>query len=589
MPNNPIPLPEYPRPSLRRENWCCLNGPWWYTFTDSAQQPKSYLGYITVPYSPETPLAGAGGRQLRPGEWLHYLRGFVPPPGTGGRVLLHFGAVDWQCRVWVNGRRVGRHTGGYLPFTLDITGALKTGINLLRVAVQDPSDAGHQARGKQKLNSGGMFYPAQSGIWQTVWLERVPELYLKSLKITPLFAQRRVRVQLETSQPEGAAGAGCLVVARKDGRVVAQGCPDAGGAVELPVDGEDFRPWSPEDPFLYALEVTCGQDTVQSYFAMREFSVQEDANGIPRFFLNGKPYFLHGLLDQGYWKGGLYTPPSDAAMEADIRAAKSLGFNLLRKHAKIEPERWYYHCDRLGMVVWQDMPNGGGRYKLWFVTYLTNLLQPVLRGWGDGNRALLARTDEKGRAAYSRELGGMVRQLYNHPCIGCWVPFNEGWGQFETEKATALVRRLDPTRPVDEASGWYDQGGGEVYSVHNYFYPLRLRPHKPRVVALTEYGGIAWACPGHCDAQKTYGYGCARSGPDLAARYRRLVERSVLPQIKKGLSALVYTQLSDVEEEVNGVLTYDRAVTKLDRQTACACADALRSEFARCVAPAADR
>ncbi len=579
-----IPFPEYPRPQLRRRAWQNLNGPWQYAITDSRETPGDYDGVILVPYSPEAPLSGVG-RQLQPGQWLHYRRTFTPPPGAGGRVLLHFGAVDWRCTAAVNGQDAGGHTGGYLPFTLDITDALCEGENVLTLAVEDPSETHHQARGKQRLDRGGMFYTAQSGIWQTVWLERVPENYIKNIKITPLFEKRCVRVELEMADNTVFARVNMGVAVCVDGEVIAEDWTDETGTAELPIREEDFRPWTPEEPFLYDLDVTTPDETVYSYFAMREFTVAPDARGIMRFCLNGKPYLQHGVLDQGYWPKGLYTPPSEDAMDKDIRIAKWLGFNMLRKHVKVEPDRWYYCCDRIGMLIWQDMPNGGGQYKHWFVTNAINIAQPLLRRFPDTDHALFARENDAERAAYYEELTALVEHLYSHPCVCGWVPFNEGWGQFDAPKATALVHALDPTRPVDEASGWFDQGGGEVWSLHNYFYPLRVRPRPPRVVALTEYGGIAWPCPGHTHSKKLYGYGMARSRAQLNARYQKLLLRSALPQLKNGLSALVYTQLSDVEDEVNGILTYDRALSKLDTSLACACATALFEEFARCTAP----
>lgn len=587
-----LPLPEYPRPFLRRDSFVSLNGTWQYAITDGPAPPPRYEGPILVPYSPEAPASGVG-RTLRPGQWLHYRRSFSAPEGQGGRVLLHFGAVDYECAVTVNGRLAGGHRGGYWPFTLDITDCLyDEKENILLVAVQDPTDAGTQARGKQKRKPGGMFYTAQSGIWQTVWLERVPDCYITGLQVTADFDTRTVRVRANTSQ---SCGEGLVhAVVRVDGACIAEdrGDMDGGntGEVELSILEDvfpgSFRPWSPEHPFLYELTVEVQGDTVQSYFAMRKFSVERDSRGILRFFLNGAPYLLHGLLDQGYWPEGLYTPPSDEAMAQDIRTAKELGFNLLRKHAKIEPERWYYHCDRLGMVVWQDMVNGGGRYPHWLVTYLANLLQPVLRHLPDGRAlwAVLGRGAEASRTEYGQELDASVAALRHHPSIGCWVLFNEGWGQFDAGRAAARVRALDPGRLVDEASGWFDQGGGDVDSIHNYFYPLRVRPGR-RAVALSEYGGIAWPMPGHCSREKSYGYGTAQSRAELTARYQKLLLGSVLPQLQNGLSALVYTQLTDIEEEVNGLLTCGREEIKPDPAAVRAAAEALRAEFARCTGP----
>ena len=589
------PLAEYPRPALRRDSCEILNGPWQYAITQTAEYPAAWQGSILVPYSPEAPASGVN-RTLQPGQWLHYHRLFAPPAGEGGRVLLHFGAVDYACAVQVNGHLAGGHRGGYWPFTLDITDLLNgTGRNSLWVAVQDPTGHSTQARGKQTLKPGGMFYPAQSGIWQTVWLERVPDNYIQTLTVTPDYDARTVTVRVHTAKPGGAVNLWAMV--RAGGVTIAEDWgsdeADQDGEVTLNIPEEHFFPWSPDTPFLYDLTVgtnqgeEAGLDTVHSYFALRKWSCAPDAHGVLRFCLNDKPILLNGLLDQGYWPEGLYTPPSDAAVERELSEVKALGFNLLRKHAKIEPQRWYYHCDRLGLIVWQDIVNGGSAYNLWFVTYLTNVLQPLLRRFPDGKacRRLLSRAKPAGREEYAHELADTVQALRCHPCIACWVPFNEGWGQFDAEKAVQALRTLDGTRLVDEASGWFDQGGGDVHSLHNYFYPLRIRPQK-RTVALSEYGGIAWPMPGHEPPHKTYGYGTAKDRQELTARYKKLQLKTVLPQLEKGLSALVYTQLTDVEDEVNGLFTYDRAAVKPDANAVRSVNAALAAEFARVTNPA---
>ena len=589
------PLAEYPRPAMRRDSCEILNGPWQYAITQTAEYPAAWQGSILVPYSPEAPASGVG-RTLQPGQWLHYHRLFAPPAGEGGRVLLHFGAVDYACAVQVNGHLAGGHRGGYWPFTLDITDLLNgTGRNSLWVAVQDPTGHGTQARGKQTLKPGGMFYPAQSGIWQTVWLERVPDNYIQTLTVTPDYDARTVTVRVHTAKPGGAVNLWAMV--RAGGVTIAEDWgsdeADQDGEVTLNIPEEHFFPWSPDTPFLYDLTVGTNQgeeaefDTVHSYFALRKWSCAPDAQGVLRFCLNDKPILLNGLLDQGYWPEGLYTPPSDAAVERELSEVKALGFNLLRKHAKIEPQRWYYHCDRLGLIVWQDVVNGGSAYNLWFVTYLTNVLQPLLRRFPDGKAAysLLSRAKPVGREEYAHELADTVQALRCHPCIACWVPFNEGWGQFDAGKAVQALRTLDGTRLVDEASGWFDQGGGDVHSLHNYFYPLRIRPQK-RTVALSEYGGIAWPMPGHEPPRKTYGYGTAKDRQELTARYKKLQLKTVLPQLEKGLSALVYTQLTDVEDEVNGLFTYDRAAVKPDANAVRSVNAALAAEFARVTNPA---
>ena len=589
------PLAEYPRPAMRRDSCEILNGPWQYAITQTAEYPAAWQGSILVPYSPEAPASGVN-RTLQPGQWLHYHRLFAPPAGEGGRVLLHFGAVDYACAVQVNGHLAGGHRGGYWPFTLDITDLLNgTGRNSLWVAVQDPTGHSTQARGKQTLKPGGMFYPAQSGIWQTVWLERVPDNYIQTLTVTPDYDARTVTVRVHTAKPGGAVNLWAMV--RAGGVTIAEDWgsdeADQDGEVTLNIPEEHFFPWSPDTPFLYDLTVGTNQgeeaefDTVHSYFALRKWSCAPDAHGVLRFCLNDKPILLNGLLDQGYWPEGLYTPPSDAAVERELSEVKALGFNLLRKHAKIEPQRWYYHCDRLGLIVWQDIVNGGSAYNLWFVTYLTNVLQPLLRRFPDGKacRRLLSRAKPAGREEYAHELADTVQALRCHPCIACWVPFNEGWGQFDAGKAVQALRTLDDTRLVDEASGWFDQGGGDVHSLHNYFYPLRIRPQK-RTVALSEYGGIAWPMPGHEPPHKTYGYGTAKDRQELTARYKKLQLKTVLPQLEKGLSALVYTQLTDVEDEVNGLFTYDRAAVKPDANAVRSVNAALAAEFARVTNPA---
>ncbi len=577
-----LPLNEYPRPLLERSDWLNLNGAWQYAITDGGAAPKAYDGEILVPFSPEAPLSGVN-RQLLPGQTLHYLRTFAAPAGEGGRVLLHFGAVDYACEVSVNGKAVGGHKGGYFPFTLDVTDALIPGENALSVAVTDPSDTGHQARGKQKLERGGMYYTAQSGIWQTVWMERVPDSYIKAIHVIPDFAARKALLRVEMG---AGSAAGVQLTVLCQGHIACDLVTDERGEAVANLS-DMFMPWTPDAPNLYDVTAVHPQgDRAKTYFAMRVFSREKDGKGLWRFTLNGEPILLNGLLDQGYWPDGLYTPPSDEAMIHDIKTMKDMGYNMLRKHIKIEPQRWYMYCDRMGMIVWQDMINGGGKYAAWFVTYLINFIPLIIRRFPDGPiaRRLLARTDAPAREEYYEELAEMIRLLGDHPCIGGWVPFNEGWGQFDAKKATALVRELDEQhRPIDEASGWFDQGGGDMYSVHNYFYPLRVKAQKDRVYALTEFGGIAWPCPGHFKVDKVYGYGTAKTQAELTERFRKLMLDTVKPQLSLGLSALVYTQVSDVEDEINGLLTYDRAVEKIAIADVRAVNDALYAAFDECV------
>lgn len=543
-------LIEYPRPQMRRDSYLNLNGRWEYAITDSDEPPRCWDGTILVPFSPESALSGVG-RTLRPGQTLWYRREVTVPQGfipRDGRLLLHFGAVDQEAAVYLNGVLLGRHMGGYNAFTLDVTDALGP-TNTLVVRVHDDTDAGFHSRGKQKTRRGGIWYTPQSGIWQTVWMEAVPRRYIEGLHIVPLFDRSAVEVTVRCAQP-------LQCEATVDGRTVPF---TSGEAARIPMP--DFRAWSPEDPFLYDLTVTLGEDRVESYFGMRKVEVRADRSGVKRLFLNGEPYFHSGLLDQGYWPDGLYTAPSDEALIFDIQTAKAMGFNLLRKHIKVEPMRWYYHCDRLGMLVWQDMPSGGGKYR--FSTISLPLVTGVHRR--DNRYRAFARTSSQGRAEYMDELEEMVLQLFNAPSVALWVPFNEGWGQFDSTFVMERLRLLDPTRPVDPASGWHDQGEGELRSLHVYFKPFRFRrDRRGRALALSEFGGYNLRVDGHCFNQKDYGY---RRLPDAAALWRdfaRLYEREVLPAVPRGLCAAVYTQLSDVEDELNGLMTYDRRVVKLD-------------------------
>lgn len=543
-------LTEYPRPQMRRNSYLNLNGRWEYAITDSDELPRRWDGTILVPFSPESALSGVG-RSLQPGQTLWYRREVILPQGfipADGRLLLHFGAVDQEAAVYWNGRLLGRHMGGYNAFTLDATDALGPR-NSLVVRVHDDTDASFHSRGKQKTRRGGIWYTPQSGIWQTVWMEAVPRHYIESLRIVPLFDQSAVEVMVRCSQP-------LQCEATVDGRTVPF---TSGEPARIPMP--DFRAWSPEDPYLYDLSVTLGEDRVESYFGMRKMEVRADRGGVKRLFLNGEPYFQSGLLDQGYWPDGLYTAPSDEALIYDIQTAKAMGFNLLRKHIKVEPMRWYYHCDRLGMLVWQDMPSGGGKYR--FSTITLPLVTGIHRR--DNHYRAFARASSQGRGEYMDELEEMVGQLFNAPSVVLWVPFNEGWGQFDSTLVMERLRALDPTRPVDPASGWHDQGAGELRSLHVYFKPFRFRrDRRGRALALSEFGGYNLRVDGHCFNQKDYGY---RRLPDAAALwwdFSRLYEREVLPAVPRGLCASVYTQLSDVEDELNGLMTYDRRVVKLD-------------------------
>jgi hypothetical protein len=561
------PLPDHPRPQLVRTGWVNLNGVWEHGFTATAERPASYDGPIVVPFSPEAPLSGVG-RQLQPDEWLWYRRSFeAPEVPENGRLLLHFGAVDQSCTVWVNDVEVGSHTGGYLPFTLDVTGDVLPagqGPNLLEIRVRDLSETGVHARGKQRLDRGTIWYTAQSGIWQTVWLEPVPAAYVERLVLVPHLEDGAVEVTVHATGFEPPA----RVRVSTAGRVVGTAEAVPGRAVRIVLD--EVHPWTPEDPHLYDIEVSYGCDRVTSYVGLRSFGVGRDVGGRPRLLLNGEPVVHVGVLDQGYWPDGLLTPPSDDAMVHDIETMKGLGFTMLRKHAKVEPLRWYAHCDRIGMLVWQDMVNGGGRYRHLVTTLPATRPVRVPDRW----HGLFHRDDAAGRAEFRTEVRETVELLRNVVSLAVWTPFNEGWGQFDANAVARELAALDPTRQVNHASGWVDQGGGDIRSFHRYLRPFRMpRLGRRRVVALTEYGGHSLRVEGHDWSDREFGYRHVQDRAALAAGFVELHE-PLVDAVRRGLGATVYTQLSDVEDELNGLLTWDRDVLKID-------ADVVRAVTAR--------
>ena len=558
--NRDLPRSEYPRPQMVRADWLCLNGQYDYAVTAAeASCPRNFAGKITVPFAIESLLSGVG-RTLLPTERLWYRRFFTLPESYNGkRILLHFEAVDWQCEVYVNSVKAGEHTGGYCPFCFDITPLLKDGENELIVKVYDPTDEGPQQRGKQVLASKGFWYTGTSGIWQPVWLEPVSLCHIENIKMTPDIDKSALSLAVTHTCP----GEGKLIARiTKEGTVLFDGVIDEN--TEIPVS--DLRLWSPEDPFLYDLELTltCGDetDTVKSYFAMRKFGIAKDDKGILRLTLNNAPYFQRGLLDQGYWPDGGLTAPTDEALIFDIAEMKRLGFNMIRKHIKVEPHRWYYHCDRLGVIVWQDMISGGKALNLVYAGVLPNLNINVK----DNQYKAFNRGNPAWREQFKEELFQMLNNLYNFPCICCWVPFNEGWGQFDAKEIAESVKAFDPSRLVDHASGWHDQKGPDLRSMHRYILPVTMPTGSHgRPFVLSEYGGYSRIIDGHVwNKKKSFGYIMYKSRDSLTKGFCSLHEKQIIPLIKKGLCATVYTQVSDVEFEVNGIYTYDRELLKLD-------------------------
>lgn len=545
--NKNCPLSEYPRPQFIRESYINLNGKWKYEFSAAKVLPEHFSNDIIVPFSPETPLSGVG-RVLKPGEYLHYEKRFVLPDGFNkGRIFLHFGAVDQIACVYVNSVEIGTHKGGYTPISFEITDYIKDGENVLHVSVLDYSDTKEYSKGKQKLKRGGIWYSPQSGIWQTVWLESTPKEFLEKVKITPDFDNEQVHFEFFGTED--------VITSVYDGdELIAE-------TTEKTVKIPDFKAWTPENPFLYNVVFSACGERIKSYFGMRKFSTGTDEKGVQRLFLNNKPYFHNGLLDQGYYPDGYLTPPSNSAMENDVKTVKAMGFNMLRKHIKIEPLLWYHYCDVNGILVWQDMVNGGGNYGL-----EVSVLPFIGMNLDDTNYKTFKRTDKEARDLYYKELEETVEYLYNCPCIALWVPFNEGWGQFDSKTAYEMLREFDPSRTVDTCSGWHDRGFSDVISKHIYFTPIKVKKGaKPYV--LSEFGGFSQRIAGHTFNHKMFGYKIYNSKEALTKAYKRTFEKTIIPQIKDGLAATVYTQVTDVEDELNGLMTYDRKVLKIDIKT----------------------
>ncbi len=573
---------EYPRPQMVRSNYTILNGLWDYAFipkSASISEPpfvnEEADGQILVPFSPESLLSGVN-RQLKPDEYLLYKRSFsIAQIPSDKRMLLHFGAVDQIAEVWVNDNFIFSHTGGYLPFEADVTSALTEGENVITVRVSDVTEKEDFTRGKQLLKRGGIFYTAQSGIWQTVWYEWVPKQYVTGLKITPDYDNAYVSLQVSLNQDTLASSTpDAYVEIFNESACVAltplEKTDNNTLSCIIPLPG--FIKWSPDNPFLYTMKIYSGSDYIESYFAMRHFSIEPDANGFPVFCLNHEPYFLNGVLDQGYWPDGLYTAPCDESFIFDIETAKKLGFNMIRKHIKIEPARWYYHCDRLGMIVWQDMVNGGINYNPFLVSYVPTLFNSTWNRVKDNHYKLFGRNSKEARDKWVAECLKTMDVLYNVPSIAVWIPFNEAWGQFDADMVTDLMRQKDSTRLIDQASGWYDQGGGDFISHHNYFRKLKSYAvpvsqqsdfKTPRAYVLSEYGGYACHIPDHASLDRAFGYKKYNTTTEFAKAYDVLMRNDISPLKNEGLCGAVYTQLTDIEEEVNGLITYDRKIIKV--------------------------
>ena len=557
-----VPWNVYPRPQLRRDSFFCLNGYWNFAATRTPELPADFDRRILVPFAPETLLSGVRER-FSEDDFIWYRRSFVLPANfiksATDRVLLHFGAADQTAVVWVNGHKVGEHVGGYEPFSFDITDFLHTKttdsasadlqspvLHTIDVQITDNLSQFVLPYGKQCQKRGGMWYTPTTGIWQTVWLECVPASYIRRLKINT--GSDYVSITAE------GADTGTLIVQTPSGALSAE-LIHGHARLMLP----SARMWSPEDPYLYEFTIDTPSDHISSYFALRALEVKT-VDGLPRLCLNGRPYFFHGLLDQGYWSDGLLTPASPEAFARDIEAMKSLGFNMLRKHIKIEPELFYYECDRLGMVVFQDFVNNGD------YSFIRDTALPTIGLQRRSDRRL--HRDAATREAFEKYMEQTVRQLYNHPCICYWAIFNEGWGQFCSSDMYARLRALDGSRFIDSASGWFAGGDTDVDSRHVYFrkvkLPRRRRAAVSRPLVLSEFGGYTWKPEGHVyNTDKTYGYGGYATREEFVAALRSLYMEQVLPLIPQGLCAAVYTQVSDVEDETNGLYSFDREVLKV--------------------------
>lgn len=558
--NNTKPLNNYPRPQLTRSNWQNLNGKWKYAISDkTASVPSQWDGDIIVPFPLESYLSGVH-KKLDKQNKLWYQRKITVKKKKDTDILFHIGASDWETTIYVNGTEVSTHRGGYVPIEINIGTYLKDGENEITISCWDPTDEGEQARGKQVSNPSGIYYTSVTGIWQTVWLEEVPLTYVKAYNVVSDIEKKSITVTPEIVNPQ--PGDQFVLSVKKDGRVLAeQTFTDVSASGNI--DVAEAKLWTPEHPELYDIYIAVKRgakviDKVKGYFGMRKIEVTKDDQGVLRPFLNNKPVFMYGPLDQGYWPDGIYTAPTDEALQSDIKRMKQMGFNTVRKHVKVEPARWYYHCDVAGLLVWQDMPSGYAE-----IVPVKDHDHSIENDW------LARHYKDLDRSATSEQLfrdewKAIMKTLNNHPSIVVWVPFNESWGQFRTNEILSWTKQLDPTRLVDGPSGWIDRGEGELRDYHLYGNRLdtSFSLERTRGLVIGEFGGLGWTVPGHTMQKDSWGYSTYKSGAELLAAYGKLIDRiAVLKQ--NGFSAAIYTQLTDVETEVNGIITYDRFFLKM--------------------------